>query len=115
MIRIVPAFLLAAPLLMLGACASSSYYDEPTYSERAAAARLASQGDYYEDQAIASKVAAALTAEPRFRNADIHVSVSDDMITLSGYVNNGSDIGRAEDIALSVPGVRAVTNALVLK
>ena len=39
MIRIVPALLLAAPLLLLGACAGSRYYNEPAYSEREAAAR----------------------------------------------------------------------------
>ena len=113
MTRTISALVLAAPLFILGAC--GTYYDEPTYSQQAAAARLASQGDYYEDQALAAKVAAALTAEPRFRNADIHVSATDDMITLSGFVNNGSDIGRAEDLALGIPGVRGVTNALTLK
>jgi osmotically-inducible protein OsmY len=102
--------MLAAPLFALGAC---STYTDTTYDERLAAARLAAQDS--EDQALASDVAAALTAEPRFRDADIHVSSTDDIVTLSGTVRNSSDIGHAEDIALTVRGVRDVRNALTLR
>jgi osmotically-inducible protein OsmY len=111
MIRTISLLALAAPLFLAAGCS----YDDTSYQERAAAARLANQGDYYEDQALASKVAAALTADPRFRSADIHVAAVDNIVTLSGYVRNGSDIGRAEDIAASVGGVRGVTNALTLQ
>jgi osmotically-inducible protein OsmY len=111
MIRTLSALTLAAPLFILGAC--SSYDDTSYYDERLAAARLASQDN--EDQTLASNVAAALTAETRFRNADIHVSSTDDVITLSGYVDNASDIGRAEDIAMTIRGVRGVNNVLRLR
>lgn len=113
MIRTISLLALATPLLLAAAC--STDYEDASYQQSAAAARLASQGDYYEDQALASKVAAALTADPRFRSADIHVSAVDNIVTLSGYVRNGSDIGRAEDIAAGIGGVRGVTNALTLQ
>ena len=98
-------------LVMLGAlCACGT--PGPTVEERRIAARLDSRGQYLEDQGISSKIAAVFTAEPRFRDAEIHVTTIDNVVTLSGYVRNGSDIGYAEDLALSVEGVRGVTNRL---
>lgn len=87
----------------------------PTYEEQRAAARLDNRGEYLEDQGISSKVAAALTAEPRFRDSDIHVATVDNMVTLSGYVRSGSDIRLAEDLALSIDGVRGVNNVLTVR
>lgn len=100
----------AGILLLCGltACGTAG----PTYQERRAAAALDSRGQYLEDQGISSKVAAAFTAEPRFRDSQIHVATIDKVVTLSGYVRNGSDIGYAEDLALSVDGVRGVSNRL---
>jgi hyperosmotically inducible protein len=102
------ALLLASTL---AACGSSG----PTYQERRVAARLDNRGEYLVDQGISSKVAAVFTAEPRFRNADIHVATVDNVVTLSGSVRNGSDIGFAEDLALSVEGVRGVNNVLTVR
>ena len=96
----------------LAACGSTS---GPTPHERRVAARLDNRGEYLMDQGISSKVAAVFTAEPRFRNADIHVATVDSMVTLSGFVRNGSDIGYAEDLAMSVEGVRGVNNVLSVR
>lgn len=100
--------------LMLAAGVSACGSPGPTYQERRAAARLDARGQYLEDQGITSKVAAALTAEPRFRDSQVHVTTVDNVVTLTGYVRNGSDIGYAEDLALSVEGVRGVRNALTV-
>ena len=98
-------------LATLAGCGSPG----PTYREQRVAARLDSRGEYLEDQGISSKVAAAFVAEPRFRDADIHVATVDNLVTLSGFVRNGSDIGFAQDLALSVQGVRGVNNVLTVR
>ena len=105
---------LAAVLLTVGlsACGTSS---GPTYQERRVAERLDNRGQYLEDQGISSKVAAAFTTEPRFRDSQIHVATVDNLVTLTGFVRNGSDIGYAEDLTLSVPGVRGVNNTLTVR
>lgn len=97
-------------LCALGACGTAG----PTTRERQVAAALDSRGQYLEDQGISSKVAAAFTAEPRFRDAEVHVVTVDNVVTLTGFVRNGSDIGYAEDLALSVEGVRGVSNRLTV-
>ncbi len=92
----------------LSACGSSG----PTYREQRVAAALDNRGQYLEDQGITSKVAAVFTAEPRFRDAQIRVTTVDNVVTLSGFVHSGSDIGAAEEMAMSVEGVADVRNAL---
>lgn len=94
----------------LGACGTAG----PTYREERIAAQLDNRGQYLEDQGITSKVAAVFTAEPRFRGAQIHVTTVDNVVALSGFVSNGSDIGYAEDLTLSVEGVRGVANRLTV-
>ena len=92
----------------LSACGTAG----PTYREERVAAALDNRGQYLEDQGITSKVAGVFTAEPRFRTAEIHVTTVDNVVTLTGFVSNGSDIGAAEDLAMSVEGVADVNNAL---
>ncbi|MHB1206100.1 MAG: BON domain-containing protein [Rhodospirillaceae bacterium] len=105
----------AAGALLLATSLAGCGSAGPTYQEQRVAARLDNRGEYLEDQGISSKVAAAFVAEPRFRDADIHVATVDNMVTLSGYVRNGSDIGFAEDVALGVEGVRGVNNVLTVR
>ena len=102
-------------LLLLASSLAACGSPGPTYQERRVAARLDSRGEYLVDQGISSKVAAVFTAEPRFRDADIHVATVDNVVTLSGSVRNGSDIGFAEDLARSVEGVRGVNNVLTVR
>ena len=101
----------ALPLVFgLAACSSG-----PTPYERAQAARLADRGDMLEDEAISSKIAAGIIAEPRLRDSDIHVATFDNVVRLTGTVPTGSDADRAEDIAATTRGVRAVENRLVIR
>ena len=102
--------LMAALPLALAACSSG-----PTPYERAQAARLADRGDMLEDEAISSKVASAIIAEPRLRDSEIHVATFDNVVRLTGVVETGSDADRAEDIATTVRGVRGVENKLVIR
>ena len=106
------ALLLAALPVALGFAACST---GPTPYERAQAVRLAEQGDMLEDEAISSKVAAAIIAEPRLRDSEIHVATFDNVVRLTGSVETGGDADRATDIAATVRGVRAVENRLVIR
>lgn len=100
---------LAAALLPLavGACGSST-----TTYERARADYYDSRGEYLEDAALTSKVAAALLDEPRLRDSAIRVSTYGNIVQLTGRVESVRDAYRAEDIAASVIGVRRVDNDL---
>jgi osmotically-inducible protein OsmY len=99
----------AAMPLALAACGSS-----PTNYERARSDMLDSRGEYLEDAALTSKVAAAILDEPRLRDSAIRVSTYGNIVQLTGQVGSLSDAYRAEDIAASVIGVRRVDNDLVI-
>lgn len=104
--------LIAAALLplALSACGGGS----STSYERARANYLDTRGEYLEDAALTSKVAAAILDEPRLRDTAIRVSTYGNIVQLSGEVRTLSDAYRAEDIAASVMGVRRVDNDLTV-
>ncbi len=91
------------------ACGSSS-----TSYERQRSAYLDNRGEYLEDAALTSKVAAALLDEPRLRDSSIRVSTYGNIVQLTGEVESLRDAYRAEDIAMSIIGVRRVDNDLVV-
>ncbi len=95
--------------LALSACGGGS-----TADERARADYYDSRGEYLEDAALTSKVAAAILDEPRLRDTAIRVSTYGNIVQLTGEVESLSDAYRAEDIAASVIGVRRVDNDLVV-
>lgn len=105
------AVLIAAALapLAVSACGSS-----PTNYERARADYYDTRGEYLEDAALTSKVAAAILDEPRLRDSAIRVSTYGNIVQLTGKVDSLSDAYRAEDIAASVIGVRRVDNDLAI-
>ncbi len=106
------ALILAALPVVFGLAACSS---GPTAYERAQAVALAERGDMLEDEAISSKVASAIVAEPRLRDSEIHVATFDNVVRLTGEVESGPDADRATDIAATVRGVRGVENRLVIR
>jgi osmotically-inducible protein OsmY len=107
-ILIIPLALALA--LGLAAC-GGSYYDE-----RAAQAQyLSDRGEYLEDAALTSKVAAVITDDRTLQNSKIHVRTYGNTVHLTGYVASRSDAMRAEDLALEVPGVRRVDNDLFVQ
>lgn len=104
-------FVIAAALapLVLTACGGA-----PTSYERARADYYDSRGEYLEDVALTSKVAAAILDEPRLRDSAIRVSTYGNIVQLTGQVESLRDAYRAEDIAASVIGVRRVDNDLAI-
>lgn len=98
--------------LALGVAACSS---TTTTYERERAAYLDNRGEYLEDAALTSKVAAALIDEPRLRDSTIRVNTYGNIVQLSGEVESLRDSYRAEDIAMSIRGVRRVDNDLVIR
>ena len=103
------AILAALVPLALGACGGS-----PTSYERARADAYQDRGEYLEDAALTSKVAAAILDEPRLRDSTIRVSTYGNIVQFSGAVASVRDAYRAEDIAASVIGVRRVDNDLMV-
>ena len=104
--RIALIALTLAPLALSG-CGSSS-----NSQDRARADAYQNRGEYLEDAALTSNVAAAILDEPRLRDSSIRVSTYGNIVQLSGAVASLSDAYRAEDIAASVMGVRRVANDL---
>jgi osmotically-inducible protein OsmY len=106
-----PTALIAAALapLVLAACGSA-----PTAYERARSDYYGSRGEYLEDAALTSKVAAAILDEPRLRDSTIRVATYGNIVQLTGAVESPSDAYIAEDIAASVIGVRRVDNDLLV-
>jgi osmotically-inducible protein OsmY len=67
------------------------------------------------DAATASRVQAALAAEPNLFARDIVVSVHDGVVNLSGMAWSDDDIQTAGRVARSVSGVTGVTNQVGLE
>lgn len=61
---------------------------------------------------VRQEVTGLLKNRPKFRDADIRVSVSGSEVTLSGKVKHASDKAEAEDIAGAAMGVSRVVNSL---
>jgi osmotically-inducible protein OsmY len=102
-------FAVALAPLALSACGGS-----PTSYERARADYYDNRGEYLEDAALTSKVAAAILDEPRLRDSTIRVATYGNIVQLTGDVDSLRDAYIAEDIAASVIGVRRVDNDLVV-
>lgn len=67
------------------------------------------------DSAITSKVKAKYLLEKNFRSFKVSVETKDGVVILSGFVDDEATKSRAEGIAVSVKGVKAVKNGLVIK
>lgn len=66
------------------------------------------------DSELASRVKAALAADPALKSLTVDVSASGTDVTLHGTANTASEREKASMIALSVQGVRSVENKLVV-
>lgn len=67
------------------------------------------------DSAITTKIKSKYLIEKNFRSFKVSVETKDNVVVLSGFVENESTRKRAEQIAYEVSGVKAVKNALVVK
>jgi osmotically-inducible protein OsmY len=81
------------------------------------AARGTSQstGEYVDDAAITAKVKSAIFKDPSLKATEINVETYSGVVQLSGFVDSQNSIGRAADLAASVPGVVSVKNNLDVK
>jgi hypothetical protein len=64
------------------------------------------------DRGLQEAVKGALVADDTLRGCYVAVSARDGRVTLSGVVRDASQLARALQTAMAVPGVRAVDNAL---
>ncbi len=72
-------------------------------------------GEYLDDTAITAKIKAAILGDPLLEVAEISVTTTDGVVTLSGDVDSQQSIDRAMEIARSVEDVKSVDNNLVVK
>lgn len=74
-----------------------------------------STGEYIDDSVITTKVKAAIFNDPDLKVLQISVDTYKNVVDLSGQVGSSWQVGKAEDLARSVPGVSAVVNRLLVK
>jgi hyperosmotically inducible protein len=72
-------------------------------------------GDTAKDAAITTKIKTAMIAEPGLKSLQINVDTVNGTVTLSGAVDSQQNLERAQQIAQTVDGVRAVENRLTVK
>ena len=67
-----------------------------------------------ENKVLAGKVKSALSSDPALKMLAIDAGVSDGVVTLYGTANNKRNRDKAGKVAAGVPGVKSVTNNLVI-
>lgn len=72
-------------------------------------------GRVVDDSAITAKIKANIIKEEGLRGLQISVETHKGIVQLSGFVDNKTQIVRAEEIAQSIRGVKSVRNSLVVK
>lgn len=74
-----------------------------------------SAGAVVDDTVVTTKVKTALLADSDIKGLQINVDTSNAVVTLSGAVDNQTQIDRAGKLAADVQGVKSVTNNLTIK
>jgi hyperosmotically inducible periplasmic protein len=72
-------------------------------------------GAYVDDTVITSKVIAAIVQDEALKKSQVSVETMENVVQLSGFVDNAGMASRAGDLARKVVGVRAVRNNLVVQ
>ncbi len=67
------------------------------------------------DSAITTKNKSKYLIEKNFKSFKVSVETKDNIVVLSGFVDNQATKNRAEQIATSVKGVKSVKNGLLVK
>ena len=94
-------WVIALALFTLAACSGSSKEE--------------STSQYFDSSVMATKVRAAIVADPELSSTDIDVATFKDRVQLSGFVDSAAAKSRAGQVARSVDGVRVVDNNLIVK
>ena len=74
-----------------------------------------SLGEFIDDAATTARVKTALLADSQVSGTDIEVETDKGTVQLSGFVGSDAERERAELLAKTVSGVKAVENDLQLK
>lgn len=74
-----------------------------------------SAGEYIDNSVITAKVKAAILEDPTLKSLQISVKTYKDVVQLSGFVDSAQSAQRAGEVAMSVQGVSAVRNDLIVK
>lgn len=74
-----------------------------------------STGEYLDDAVITTKVKAAFVEDNELKATEIQVETFKGVVQLSGFVADRSHIGRAEQVARKVNGVKSVKNDIRVK
>lgn len=75
----------------------------------------ASAGEHIDDAVITAKVKAKLFNDNDVSGFDVQVETFKGQVQLSGFVDTPKQKQRAEQLANAVPGVKSVTNNLLVK
>ena len=74
-----------------------------------------STGEYVDDAAITAKVKIELFRDPDVSGFQTRVETYKGQVQLSGFVETPEQRSKAAEIARRVPGVKSVTNNLIVK
>jgi hyperosmotically inducible protein len=72
-------------------------------------------GEYIDDSTITTKVKSSLLNEPSMKSMQVNVKTFQNVVQLSGFVDNTNTKVRAGQIARSTEGVKDVQNDLVVR
>lgn len=74
-----------------------------------------STGEIFDDAVITTKVKAAFVEDDQLKATEIQVETFKGVVQLSGFVADRSHIGKAEQVARDVRGVKSVKNDIRVK
>ncbi len=74
-----------------------------------------SSGEFIDDSVITGKVKALFAEDDFFKSFRIGVETFKGVVQLSGFVNSKATVNKAEQITLTVQGVKSVKNNLIVK
>jgi osmotically-inducible protein OsmY len=74
-----------------------------------------STGEYVDDSVITTKVKSLLAADDFLKSFEISVESFKGTVQLSGFVNSKKAVDKANEIVMSVKGVKSIKNNLIVK
>ncbi|ATM85962.1 BON domain-containing protein [Yersinia massiliensis] len=72
-------------------------------------------GGYIDDTVITTKVKSALLAAKDIKSTQISVETFKGRVQLSGFVSSRHDADRAVEVTRTVPGVKSVSNQMLIR
>jgi osmotically-inducible protein OsmY len=86
-----------------------------TFAACAATRTQESTGEYVDDSVITTKVKSLLAADDFLKSFEISVESFKGTVQLSGFVNSKKAVDKANEIVMSVKGVKSIKNNLIVK